>query len=560
MKSETGFSSWTKQLSVRSLVRAILPVFFVSVSAALLYEEAPGQVRYEDILKGPGVHWLTYAGDYRGQRHSSLKQITTENASSLVPKWVYRVPKANGLRTNPIVYQGLMYVTNSNSVYALDAQTGRLVWRYIDGRAKKQEVNRGAAILGDRVFFVTSDVHLVALDRRNGAVIWQKQYGSVENGLYASLAPLAVKDKIIVGVSGGDSGMRGFIAALSANTGEEVWRFYTVPAKGEPASETWGDYVEYGGAGTWLTGTYDSESNTLYWTTGNPWPDFYGGDRKGDNLYSCSVVALDLDTGKLKWYFQFTPHDTHDWDAQAWPVLVDLPFKGLQRKLLLHANRNGFFYVLDRLTGEFLQATRLVDKLDWAKGIDAKGRPILVPGKDPTPTGNRVCPGVRGATNWMSPSFDPVTKLLYVVTLEQCDFFTSSAKEPEPKKNFAGGGAGPKPYEVGQFFVRAIEPTTGRRVWEYPMTGPAESWAGAVSTAGGVVFFGDDDGHLVAVDARDGRHLWHFQMGDGLTASPITYAVDGKQYVATASSTAIFCFGLFEPAQSMPLPTVKLTQ
>src|SRR6058998_243488 len=276
MKNETDFSSRTTQLSMRSLVRVIVQMFLASLSAALLYQQAPAQVRHEDILQGPGVHWLTYAGDYRGQRHSSLKQITTANAASLVPKWVFRVPKANGLRTNPIVYQGLMYVTNSNSVYALDARTGRLVWRYIDGRAKKQEVNRGAAILGDRVFFVTSDVYLVALDRRNGAVIWQKQYGSVEDVLYASLAPLAVKDKIIVGVSGGDSGMRGFVAALSADTGEEVWRFYTVPAKGEPGSETWGNYVEYGGGGTWLTGTYDSETNTLYWTTGNPWPDFYG--------------------------------------------------------------------------------------------------------------------------------------------------------------------------------------------------------------------------------------------------------------------------------------------
>jgi len=533
-------------------------LLLVMGTAMVLGQSAAAQVKYEDILQGPGDNWLTYAGDYRGQRHSLLKHITAANAGSLVPKWVFHVPKASGLRTNPIVYNGIMYVTNSNAVYALDARTGRLVWRYVDGRAKKQEVNRGAAILGDRLFFVTSDVHLVALDRRNGGVIWQKQYGRVEDGLYASLAPLAVKDKVIVGVAGGDSGMRGYIAAFSAATGEEVWRFYTVPAKGEPGSETWGNYVEYGGAGTWLTGTYDPESNTLFWTTGNPWPDFYGGERKGDNLYSCSVVALDLDTGKLKWHFQFTPHDTHDWDAQAWPVVVDLPFKGQQRKLLLHANRNGFFYVLDRTTGEFLQATRLVDKLDWASGIDAKGRPILVPGKDPTPTGNRACPGVRGATNWMSPSFNPATRLLYVVTLEQCDIFTSSAKEPEPNKNFAGGGAGPKPTEVGQFFLRAIEPTTGKRVWEYGMTGPGHSWAGTVSTSGGVVFFGDDDGQLVAVDARDGRHLWHFQMGEGLNTSPITYAVDGKQYVAIASSTAIFSFGLFEPTQPVPLAKVKI--
>jgi alcohol dehydrogenase (cytochrome c) len=515
------------------------------------------QVRYEDILKGPGDNWLTYAGDYGGKRHSALTQITTANAGQLVPKWVYHMPEAKGLRTNPIVYDGIMYVTNSNEVRALDARSGRLIWEYKDSRSKKKDVNRGAAILGDAVYFVTSDVYLVALDRRNGSLLWQKKYGDIDQGVYASVAPFAVKDKVIVGVSGGDSGMRGYLTAFSAATGEELWRHYTVPAKGEPGSESWGDYPEWGGAATWLSGTYDPDLNLLYWPTGNPWPDFYGGDRKGDNLYSCSLLAIDADTGKRKWHFQFTPHDTHDWDAQAWPVLVDLPFRGKPRKLVLHANRNGFFYVLDRVTGEFLSATKLVDKLDWASGIDDNGRPILVPGKDPTPTGNRACPGVRGATNWMSPSYNPNTGFLYVVTLEQCDMFTSSAKKPEPKKNFAGGGAGPKPSELGQFFVRAIDPKTGKRVWEYPMTGPAESWAGTVSVAGGVVFFGDDDGQLVALNARDGKHLWHFQMGEGLTASPISYAVSGKQYVAISSATAIFSFGLFESMPAIPLPTIR---
>lgn len=525
----------------------------IAASSALL----AAQVRYEDILKGAGDNWLTYAGDFSGRRHSALTQITPANAGRLAPKWAYHVPAANGLRTSPIVFDGIMYVTNSNEVRALDARSGRLIWQYADTRSKKKDVNRGAAILGDAIYFVTSDVHLVALDRRNGGLLWQTKYGDIEDGVYASSAPLALKDKVVVGVAGGDSGMRGYVAAFSASTGEELWRLYTVPRKGEPGSETWGEYAEWGGAGTWLSGTYDPELNLLYWTTGNPWPDFYGGDRKGDNLYSCSLLAIDADTGERKWYFQFTPHDTHDWDAQAWPVLVDLPYGGQPRKLVLHANRNGFFYVLDRVTGEFLSASKLVDKLDWTTGIDAKGRPIEVPGKDPTPAGNRVCPGVRGATNWMSPSYNPATGLLYVVTLEQCDIFTSSAKKPEPKKNFAGGGAGPKPTELGQFFVRAIDPRTSKRVWQYPMTGPAESWAGTVSTAGGVVFFGDDDGHLVALDARDGKHLWHFQMGESLTASPITYAVDGKQYVAIASATAIFSFGLFEPAAPVALPPIS---
>ena len=531
----------------------------ISLLAIAFAAACAAQVRYEDIVKGPGSDWLTYAGDYQGQRHSALKQISTENVGSLVPKWVHHIPKASGLRTNPIVYDGVMYVTAPNEMRALDARSGRLIWNYKDTRAKKEAVNRGAAIMGDRVFFVTADIHLVALDRRNGAVIWEKQYGNIEDGLYASAAPLAVKDQVIVGVAGGDTGMRGYVTSFSASTGEELWRTYTIPSKGEPGSESWGKLIEYGGGATWLSGTYDPETNTLYWTTGNPWPDFYGMDRGGDNLFSCSLLALDASTGKRKWHFQFTPHDTHDWDAQAWPVLVDLPFRGQMRKLVLHANRNGFFYVLDRTTGEYLNATRLVEKLDWASGIDAKGRPVLVPGKDPTPNGNRVCPSVRGATNWMSPSFDPATGLFYVMTLEQCDVYTSSSMDPEPKKNFSGGGAGPKPADIGQFVLRAFDPKTGQKKWEYPTVTPtAEAWSGTVSTAGGLVFFGDDQGELVAVNARTGEHLWHFGMGEGLTASPITYAVDGKQYVAIASSSAIFSFGLFEPVKPVPMPKVNV--
>jgi alcohol dehydrogenase (cytochrome c) len=517
------------------------------------------QVLYEDILRGPAENWLTYAGDYQGQRHSPLKQITAANAGSMVAKWVYHVPKASGLRTNPIVYNGVMYVTGSNEIRALDARSGSLIWQYKDTRSKKDAVNRGAAILGDRVFFVTADIHLTALDRQTGAVLWQKKYGNIEDGLYASAAPLALKDQVLVGVAGGDTGMRGFIASFSPSTGEELWRTYTIPQKGEPGSETWGKLIDYGGGATWLSGTFDPDLNTIYWTTGNPWPDFFGVDRGGDNLYSCSLLALDASSGKIKWHFQFTPHDTHDWDAQSWPVLVDMPYRGTMRKLVLHANRNGFLYVLDRVTGEYLNATPLVEKLDWAKGIDAHGRPIPVPGKDPTPTGNRVCPSVRGATNWMSPSFDPATGLFYVMTLEQCDIYTSSSMEPEPKKNFSGGGAGPKPSEVGQFFLRAYDPRNGSKKWEYPVVTPtAEAWSGTVSTAGGVVFFGDDQGQLVALDSRTGAHLWHFAIGEGLTASPITYMADGKQYVAIASATAIVSFGLFEPAERLPAPKIKL--
>ncbi len=515
---------------------------------------ASAQVRYEDILKGPSQDWLTYAGTYQGSRYSPLKQITPQNAGNMVSKWVYHVPNANGLRTSPLVYKGVMYVTNANAVYALDARTGRLIWQYLDGRAKKQGVNRGAAILGDSVYFTTTDNYLTALDRQTGSLLFSKQFADAEKGITSTSAPLVVKDKVIVGSAGGDSGMRGFVAALSPTTGEEIWRTFTVPAKGEPGSESWGDLLEWGGGGTWLSGTFDPESNTLYWTTGNPWPDFTGVPRKGTNLYSCSLLALDLETGKMKWYFQFTPHDTHDWDAQSWPVLIDIPFKGKTRKVVLHANRNGYFYMLDRTTGEFLRATQLIDNVTWAKGIDDQGRPVEIPGMEPTADGNWVCPSVKGATNWMGQSYNPNTGLLYLLTLEQCGMYTSSSQKPIPMQNFGGGGA---TEEGGQVFLRALDPKTGKRVWEYPMTGSGRMWTGVVSTAANVLFTGDDDGHLVVLDAKDGKHLWHFNMGEGLTASPITYEVDGKQYVAIASATAIFSFGLFEPMK--PVQTPKVT-
>jgi PQQ-dependent dehydrogenase (methanol/ethanol family) len=504
---------------------------------------------YDLIREGPGANWLTYAGDYAAHRHSPLTQINRTNVGSLVSAWVYHVDGATHLEATPLVYDGIMYVTNSNEVHALDARTGRPIWRYRDELAKRSDVNRGVAILGDSVFFATSDAHLVALNRKTGGGLWDREFADTSRGAFSTLAPMVVKDRVIVGVSGGDTGVRGLLAAFSAATGEELWRFWTVPAKGEPGAETWGEMgPEWGGAATWLNGTYDPELNLLYWTTGNPWPDFYGGARHGANLYSDSLLALDPDTGKLKWYFQFTPHDTHDWDAQAWPVLLDSVYEGRPRKLLLHANRNGYFYVLDRVTGEFLRATPFVERLNWAKGIDAKGRPIENPGMEPSPNGTRVCPSVRGATNWMSPSYNPQTGLLYIPTLEQCDVYSSSAKTPEPMKNFAGTGGESISKEPGKFYLRALDPQTGAKRWDYPMTGPGYMWAGAVSTAGGLVFFGDDDGQLVAVDAVTGQCLWHYYLGQNLTASPITFMADGKQYVTIAAATDVFTFALFQPA------------
>ena len=340
------------------------------LALALIAQRSSGQVKYEELVRGPGANWLTYHGEYQGWRYSPLLQITRDNVARLVPKWTHHVDGATQLETTPLVYNGIMYVTNSNEVDALDALTGKRVWQYRDDQSSPQVVNRGVAILGDVIYFLTTDVHLVALNRKTGAVLWHKKYAEAEKGYRATFAPLALKDRVIVGMADGETGVRGFVAAFSASTGKELWRFWTVPARGEPGGATWSNFpAEYGGGATWMTGTYDPDLNLVYWSVGNPWPDLYGKGRLGDNLYTCSVLALDADSGNLKWYFQFTPHDTHDWDAQSIPVLVDLDFQGQRRKLLLHPNRNGFFYFLDRTNGKFLHATPFVKNLNWATGL-----------------------------------------------------------------------------------------------------------------------------------------------------------------------------------------------
>jgi alcohol dehydrogenase (cytochrome c) len=506
------------------------------------------QVRFEEIVKSPGDNWLTYSGDYASTRYSPLRQINRETVGSLTPKWIYNVDGARRLETSPLVHDGVMFVSNTNEIYALDAVTGRRIWHQHLDAVNTDRVNKGVALLGDRVFLTTSDAHLVALNATTGNVLWDREYAPTNQGYFSTLAPLVTKDLVIVGVGGGGSGRRGFVSAIDAATGDERWRFWTVPFKDQPEAKTWAQFpLDWGGAPTWTTGSFDPDLNLVYWTTGNPWPDFYGGDRPGDNLYSDCVVALDATTGKLKWYFQFTPHDTHDWDANEPPVLLNQEFGGKQRKLLVQANRNGYYYVLDRTNGEFLLARSFVDLLNWAKGVDAKGRPLEIPHMEPNPGGIKVCPSVRGATNWMSPSYDPANNLLYVVTLEQCDIYLSSAKSPKPLSGFHGTGGEQIPNERGHFYLRALAPRTGEIVWQSSMPGPATMWAGTVATAGGLVFSGDDGGNLVAYDSKTGDDLWHFYTGHTLYASPVTFSVKGKQYVTIAAESEIITFGLFEP-------------
>ena len=513
--------------------------------------EESGGIPFSAVARPKPGDWPSYHGQLSGNRHSLLRQIDTTNVQRLANQWIYSVPNARNLEMTPVVVDGVMYATAPNEVFALDARNGRQIWRYNRPMTKGvigdagSGINRGVAILGDRVFTVTDNAHMIALHRLSGALLWDVEMADYRAHYGTTSAPLVVGDLVLTGSSGGDEGARGFIDAYHAATGERAWRFWAIPAPGEPLSETWvGRALEHGCGAPWLTGTYDPEADLVYWTTGNPCPDYNGDERKGDNLYSSSVVALEPKSGKLRWYFQFTPHDLHDWDAAQTPMLIDAAFRGRPRKLLAQANRNGFFYLLDRLTGEFLLGEPFVKKLTWASGMDAKGRPKLLPGAEPTVAGTRACPAVQGATNWMSTAYNPSTGLFYVMALEACNIYLKSAAWWEPGKSFYGGGTRRVPGETNEKFLRAIDIGTGKIAWEYPQIGAGNTWGGVLSTDGGLVFLGDDGGAFAAVDARTGKPLWHFHASQSWKASPMTYTAGGKQYVSIAAGSNILAFAL----------------
>jgi alcohol dehydrogenase (cytochrome c) len=549
---------------VTRTLRSLLPLFLAaSVGVA-------AQVTNDRLLRAADEpqNWLTYSGNYAGHRHSALRQITPGNVGNLEMKWIFQNQVFGSWESSPLVLDGVMYLTQRpNDVIAIDAKTGRIFWIYNYVGSPDFKVccganNRGLAILGHTLFMGTLDAHLVALDARNGRPLWNIKVAEFSHGYSLSHAPLVVKDKVIVGVGGGEFGIRGFIAAYDAATGKEAWRFYTVPAPGEPGSETWsGEAWKTGGGSIWVTGTYDPALNLTYWGTGNPGPDFNPAQRPGDNLYTNAVVALDADTGTLKWHFQFTPGDRYDWDSTQVPVLVDSTWRGSPAKLLLLANRNGFFYVLDRATGKFLLGKPFT-KQNWASGLDGNGRPI----QTPQPAGATTWPGQQGGTNWYSPSYSPRTGLFYVPTWENVGgVYRSQQSDYKPGGNFMGGGYRATPPvpdapvapnirrgpintwtdAAAHGSVVAIDPATGDRKWTFPMYDLTD--AGILTTASDLLFTGGREGFFQALDARTGALLWKANLGSTqIVSAPITYQVDGKQFVSVIAGNVMVAFGLRE--------------
>jgi alcohol dehydrogenase (cytochrome c) len=534
----------------------------VSVMAALLslllggwaFESNAEQKSYdlkpvtaERLLKGTSdtANWLQYGGNYEGWRFSPLTDINKKNVRKLQVAWVFQTGAPGQLQASPVVADGVLYLTAAdNHLFALDAVTGEPIWKYdhplpSDLRICCGAGNRGVAIADDKVFMATLDARLVALDRKTGAVVWNTQIDDHKNGYSATLAPLVVKDKIIVGIAGGEYGIRGYIDAYDLKTGERKWRRYTVPVAGEKGVETWaGDSWKNGGGPAWVTGVYDSAQDVIFWATGNPSPDWNGDAREGDNLYTNSVLALDPATGEMKWYFQFTPHDVWDYDGNTGLFLLDVQRNGHTVKALAQPNRNGFLYVLDRTNGKYLHSAQYVEQLNWAKRLDETGRPIVDPKYVPMEGGNPefICPGnVGGQNGSFSAAYSPVTKHIYVPVIESCGKMEKAAAVFIQGNPFWGGGPGTTQGNDGSSYghLSAVDPTTGKIKWrykdEYPLVG------GVLATAGGVVFTGNQTGYAMAFDDTTGKMLWKFQTGSAVRGQPITYKLGGRQYVAVPS-------------------------
>ncbi len=492
--------------------------------------------------------WTIYGANLASQRFSPLKQINASNVSRLAVNWVYQ-PRVEGhYEATPLFEDGILYFTGpAGHAFAVDARTGRSLWHYHRPipehlRLCCGPVNRGMALAGERLFLATIDAHVLALDKKTGHLIWDTEMADYKAGYSATAAPLLVKDKVIVGIAGAEMGTRGFIDAYYIDTGKRAWRFWTIAAPGEPGGETWtGDAWSRGGGSSWVTGSYDPQLNLVYWGVGNPGPDLNGSARPGDNLYSDCVVALDADTGRLRWYYQYTPHDTHDWDGVNEPILADVTINGVPRKILLEANRNGFIYGIDRQEGKPIWGKPFV-KTTWAEKLDASGRPMVKPGTDPTPEGVEACPGLGGGKNWNHAAYNPQTGLFYVPSAEECEIFYSSDAPRMEGAQWLGSVNESVPNSKRTGALRAFDARDGRLVWEFKTIHPHR---GSVLTTGGdLVFAGDGQGYLTAFHARTGKVLWNFQLGSGVSAPAMTYEMDGRQYIAVIAGTALFTFAL----------------
>lgn len=496
--------------------------------------------------------WLTYSGSFDGRHYSALAEVTPANVSRLRIRWASQFnTNDTEIEATPLVVDNVIFITEPPAnVIALDAKSGSVIWRYersvsADLPVCCGRVNRGLAILGNKVFLGSLDGYLVAINANDGKVAWQIQVVDPSAGYTMTGAPLVVNDSVVVGVAGGEYGIRGFLAAFDTSTGQQKWKFYTVPGPGEPGHETWGsDAWRTGGGPTWVTGSYDPSLDLLYWGVGNPSPPFSGEPRPGDNLFTDSVIALHASTGKLAWYFQFTPHDEHDWDATQTPILADVLVNGVVRKVICWANRNGFYYVLDRVNGEFLSGTPFVEQ-NWAKALDSKGRPILTEGNQVPTTGRLTKPGVVGGTNWQPPAFDRERGLIFVPATEGVSVFTRSA-EKQPARGHQGfflgsGSSSPVPPTP---VVRALDVSTGEKKWEY-FSPPIKTlgYSGLLATAGGLVF-GACGGFIFALDATTGHELWRVFLGGVTKAAPISFSLDGHQMIAVSAGRALFVFEL----------------